>query len=343
MNPARTERAGRTAVDPTVQEFLERTQGVYRWMQEMARGTGAERIVTMESGDVNLSTIWAMHGGDSRIQFLRDQSDIHASLKNVRKSVELKAGRSAVLVSAPEMKVQGLERIATVGERLQRAAAFGTGTSVATFIDVIEDPDIAQVVLIAREEDGGIAFADRWLSLASLPRVLSDVDHQPTLILVTNGGFGVERAFSDTGRFGRVLTVPFVLGHVETFEAALTTIASLLESTGPTLASLSKADFAKISARAGSLGAIMTAAAKGAGDVVQVDIAQLLAAANAEAADVVDVVDLQDKLANWIRTSRQVDLDTVTRALAEKGTFTGAAAQRKARAAISALVQTKYD
>lgn len=344
MNPARADREGRAAVDPTVREFLENTRGLYAHLQEIAATTGGEKIVTLESGEVNLGTIWALHGGDPRVQFLRDQPDLHASVANARARQPLAIGASAVFVTAPLSSDGDVGRVPTLIDQVSRFAPVGSAATFDEFVANLDRPELSQIVLVAREQDGGLAFSDRWVSLREIEYMMADESRKALLVLVTNGGARVQQAFSDSGRFGRVLLQPFVLGQLDTFELALETVTSLLQEPGELTVTLDRTEFEEISATAGRLATFVAENSRADGERVHVDVPRLLQRAAATSADVEALVSLQGKFAPAMRPARVPDVDETVKALNDsRAVRTRQEPSRKARAEISAMVQVKYE
>jgi Putative peptidoglycan binding domain len=341
MNPARAERAGRVGADPTIGEFLERTKGIYDYLREVVAQTGAERVVTMESGDVNLSTIWALHGGDPRVRILRDQSDVHASLRNVRQVVTVPPLTSAIGVTAKPKEADHLPAVSALVERLQSRAAANLELSFSDFRGLLEDDDIQQIALVAREENGGLAFADGWVDASLLRMALRLGSQKQSIILISNAGAELRRLFSDSGRFRRVLSFSYVLGQLESFEAALTSAVALLEAPGALTATLKREDFDALLAAAGGVANTFKAGVtRTTDDTVSIDVNRLLKQAHADATDTDLVLAIQSLLASDVTAERTSDLDEAMSRLPGNRIPDRA---RKARAEISAIPQTKYD
>jgi hypothetical protein len=345
MNPSRAEREGRAVVDPTVDELRQRTQGIYRYLRELAEATKGERIITKESSDVSNATIWALHGGDSGVRIFRDQADLAASVRNVRTPATVGAGRTVFTMTADPAGAVGVGNVPAQVERIGRRVPMITATSFDDFLEALTSDHVEQFVLVAREQDGGLAFSDRWVSLSEIEvdvaEALEETERRPVLFVVTNGGAAVQKTFSDTSRFSRVLSLQYVTGQLDTFESALETVATLLEAINEVTVTIDKDDFDAAVGQAGPFAAALTAAAAVDGGRVRVDMARLLGDAARADRDVTDLVGVQRRLME-AAGSRSVDVDA-TIAGTGAAQVSKQASARKARAELSAVVQTKFE
>jgi hypothetical protein len=344
MNPARAEREGRAVVDPTMDEFLKRTRGIFEHLREIASATKGERILTKESRDVSNATLWALHKGDARVRIFRDQPDMRASLQNARQAVTVAPGRSVFAITADPGGAEGMGNVPALTARVGRRVPISAATSFESFMTILRDPNVSQIVLVAREQDGGLVFADRWVSLMAIEAMLGRAPKKPMLVVVSNGGVELQKAFSDSGRFSRVLSLKYVLGQLDTFEAALESVARLLETTTDATTLVAKEEFDATVGAAGPFADALVAASRVDGAGVHVDLDKLLTEARRVPADLPTLIAVQSLLMANARSAKSADVDgAVERMASERLARKAPNTARKARTELSALVQTKYE
>jgi len=232
-------------VDRSMEQLREEIKPLGDALDEIASNLPNRKLVTIDEDERDIRLIAALRG-DSHVIY-PDQPNLSASLSNAREIVSASV-RDAVVASTVPLPRSGpaeLRGIITTVRRVESYMyAIDAPLTWQSFRQLMTDPVVKQITLIARESRGGIVFSDRWMSLAGIHLFLLGLAQQKEFLhLVTNGGPAVVDAFSSSGRFRRIVLTQYASGNLDSFNDALENVAIFFEMFTAPVAVFSVADF----------------------------------------------------------------------------------------------------
>ena len=237
-------------INPTITEFISSTAPLMKSLEQLVTSAKADTIITVEDGPPTAAQLWAIHGGDPKIHFVFDQTNIKNSLANEQTVPEARLD-GAVFVSSVSLEELQDAKFASLKDSFdqmrQRLVPMVTAATVYDFIAVLADPDAKQVTILVRTEHEGLVFSDQWVSYDDIREALSMLGtHKELLHLISNGGADLIKLFADSGQFDRVVYSEFNEGDIKSLRTALGNASAFFSSFTTSSVQVSAAEYSAI-------------------------------------------------------------------------------------------------
>lgn len=226
-----------------IDEFTEIIASIY---DKIATLTGRKNVIATPIKGIRPTLFYRMKRPNSDVRVYKDQSDIQKSIDNAMTTVYADLDSSIFLttVALESFPYENVE--STMKDIYDIGMDFDTTMTTSLFRGILQS-DYKQIYMIVRANEEGIVFRDRTATYEEVKQWVSISTSKDFLYIISNEGDELQKLFSDSGKFTKVVGSNFSLGNPEQFGKALRNMRDVMKGLFDHTIVLTKGQYKKLS------------------------------------------------------------------------------------------------